>query len=303
LNSITLTYAAVFALLVITAVLISGLGGSISHGLNRQTVKRKKAGGLKPSKHTPITKLRRINQNRRSLMHELRLSNTIYYLMTAAGTIGGFFIGKMFFSGMLFGFAVAILGALAPMLYMNFKQTGEKSAQIEKLLSSMMILSNSYIVTEDILKTVRDNIDVLEYPSPFRDFLTYVSLIDSNIKTGLRRMEIHVDNIYFLQWIDVLIMAQDDRSLKYVTMSVVEAMNDVHLAQRAADTDMFSIWREYFTVLILIFSAPVIFRILMRPAYVILVTTLPGRTLLLLLLIAVAWSLVRAVRLNKPLLM
>jgi len=189
------------------------------------------------------------------------------------------------------------------MLYLNFKQTIERSTHVEKLLSSMMILSNSYIVTEDFLKSVHDNVNVLEYPAPFQDFLTYVSLIDSNTKTGLRRMENQVDNIYFSQWIDVLIMAQDDRSLKFVTMSVVDAMNDVHLAQREADTAMFSIWREYFTVLILIFSAPIIFRIMMKQAYVILISTLPGQALLLLLLASVVYSLIKAVQLNKPLLM
>src|SRR5262249_21225030 len=155
-----------------------------------------------------------------------------------------------------------------------------------------MLLSNSYIVTEDFLKSVQDNIDLLEYPEPFRDFLTYVNLIDGNIKTGLRRMENQVDNLYFSQWVDALTMAQDDRSMKFITMSVVDAMNDVHQAQREADTALYAIWHEYFTVLILIFSTPVIFRILMKPAYLILVTTFPGQALLALLLAAAVYSLV-----------
>jgi hypothetical protein len=40
----------------------------------------------------------------------------------------------------------------------------------------------------------------------------------------------------------------------------------------------------------------------MRDAYAVLVTTLPGQALLALLLAAVVFSLVRAYRLNKPLL-
>ena len=116
-------------------------------------------------------------------------------------------------------------------------------------------------------------------------------------------MENQVDNIYFSQWIDVLIMAQDDRNLKYVTMSVMDAMNDVQQAQLEADTAMFSVWREYLTVLTLIFSAPLIFRILMAPAYQILVSTVVGKGLLVLLLVAVVYSLIKAAHLNKPLLM
>jgi hypothetical protein len=40
---------------------------------------------------------------------------------------------------------------------------------------------------------------------------------------------------------------------------------------------MYAIWREYFTVLILIFAAPLIFAVLMKPAYLALVSTLQDR--------------------------
>ncbi len=145
--------------------------------------------------------------------------------------------------------------------------------------------------------------NVAKYPAPFRDFLTYTNYIDGSVKTGLRRMEAQVGNDYFSQWVNVLILAQDDRNMKYVTMSVVDAMADVRQAQRESDTAMYAIWREYFTVLPLIFAAPLIFRVLMKDAYTVLVTTLPGQVLLMLLLAAVVFSLVRAYRLNKPLLM
>ena len=91
-----------------------------------------------------------------------------------------------------------------------------------------MLLSNSYIVTEDFVQSVQDNIDLLEYPAPFRDFLTYVSLIDGNIKTGLRRMELQVDNPYFSQWIDALVMAQDDRSMSRVALFSIFARCSSH---------------------------------------------------------------------------
>ena len=153
------------------------------------------------------------------------------------------------------------------------------------------------------MKSVQDNIELLEYPEPFKDFIAYVSYIDGSVKAALRRMENQVDNVYFSQWVDVIVMAQDDRSLKYVTMSVMDAMNDTAQAQLEADTAMFAIWREYFTILTLIFSTPLIFRILMAPAYQILVTSFIGKGLLFLLLATTIYSIVIALRLNKPLLM
>lgn len=297
-KQIFLIYCVIFLLAATAIFLLSGLDKGISSELRRD----KKDGTIKLRKQTHFAKLARLEQNRRKLITDIKISETVYWILTVLSALCGVVVGKVFFYETFFAAVIGILGAFAPPFYLNYKLTISKSRRVDKLRSSMMLLSNSYIVTEDFLKSVQDNIELLEYPAPFRDFLTYVSLIDSNIKTGLRRMENQVENLYFSQWADVLIMAQDDRSMKYVTMSVVDAMNDIHQAQMETDTAMYAIWREYFTVLILIFSAPVIFRILIKPAYLVLVSTLPGQALLLLLLAAVMYSLVKAVQLNRPLL-
>ncbi|MEA4893980.1 MAG: hypothetical protein VB064_01825 [Oscillospiraceae bacterium] len=297
-TSIFLIYLAVFLLLSTAILLVSGIDKEIAEEYRRG----RKAEMLRFRKLTPIGKLVRLEQKRRKLVKDARIPKPVYRLLTGLGALGGAVIGKVFFQEPFFAVLIGILGALGPLLFLSYKLTQSKSERVDKLRASMMLLSGSYIVTEDFVKSVQDNIDLLEYPAPFREFLTYVSLIDGSVKTGLRRMENQVENLYFSQWIDVLIMAQDDRSLKYVTMSVVDAMNDVHQAQRESDTVMYAIWREYFTVLILIFAAPLIFRVLMKPAYTVLVTTLPGQVLLAILLAAVVYSLIKAVRLNKPLL-
>jgi hypothetical protein len=297
--NIKVTYLAIFILTAIAILLIGGLDRAIGAELRRG----KKAVDMKPKKKTPLTKITQLEKKRQLLIEETGIRKPVYWLLTGLGAAGGAAVGKMFFHENFFAVMVGVLGMLSPLLYLNFRLTRVKSANKQKLLSSMMLLSNSYIVTEDLLKTIGDNIDLLEHPAPFRDFLTYVSLIDGNVKTGLRRMEYQVDNPYFSQWVNALIMSQDDRNMKYVTMSVVDAMVEVHQAQMESDTAMYAIWREYLTVLTLIFSVPVIFRLLMKPAYLVLVTTLPGQVLLLLLLATVVFSLIKAVKLNRPLLM
>jgi hypothetical protein len=286
-------------LLVGTAIfLVGGLDEKIAAEVKRG----KKVGDMKLRKQTLFTRLARLEQERRRLVREVDMPPAVYWLLTLLGAGGGATVGKLLFSHTFFAVAVGVLGAISPQLFLRIKLTQSKSQRVEKLHSSMLILSNSYIVTEDFIQSVRDNLNVLEYPAPFRDFLTYTNYIDGSITTGLRRMEAQVNNDYFSQWVNVLILAQDDRNMKYVTMSVVDAMADVRQAQRESDTAMYAIWREYFTVLSLIFAAPLIFRVLMRDAYTVLVTTLPGQFLLALLLAAVVFSLARAYRLNKPLL-
>jgi hypothetical protein len=295
---IYLTCFAVFLLVGAAIFLVGGLDEKIAEELRRE----KKAGEMKLRKQTLFTKLARLEQQRRRLVREVNMPPAVYWLLTALGAGGGAAVGKLLFSHTFFTVAVGVLGAISPQLFLRIKLTQAKSQRMEKLHSSMLILSNSYIVTEDFIQSVRGNLGVLEYPAPFREFLTYTNYIDSSVKTGLRRIEAQVNNDYFSQWVNVLILAQDDRNMKYVTMSVVDAMADVRQAQRESDTVMYAIWREYFTVLSLIFATPLIFRVLMRDAYTVLVSTLPGQALLTLLLAAVVFSLVRAYRLNKPLL-
>jgi hypothetical protein len=97
-------------------------------------------------------------------------------------------------------------------------------------------------------------------------------------------------------------LAQEDRKMKYATIPIVDMLNDVRQAQMEADTAMYGIWYEYLTVLVLIFCAPIVMRLLMADAYAILVTSPIGQLLLVLLVVAVVYSLLRAVKLNKPVL-
>ena len=298
-----LVYLTVFLLLETVSILALGLGESFGQAMAlAKKINGKKKDLLKP-KNSLSRRLSKLNRKRKDLVVQVQMSEYTYRLMTIAGIIAGGAIGKLVFKSSAFVVLIGGLGAAAPLLYLSFKDTKTRSSRMEKLRSTMMILSGSYIVTEDFLKTVQDNLELLEYPKPFQDFLTYCNYIDGNIKVALRRLEAQVNNSYFSQWIDVLVMAQDDRQLKYVTMSVVDSMNDVAQAQMESDTATYAVWREYFMVLALIFAAPLIFKILMPMAYEILVTSLVGQGLFVLLLAAVVFSLARALKLNKPILM
>jgi len=238
-----------------------------------------------------------------SLITNSQMPKTAYYILTVVCAVGGYCAGKVIFSSFPIALAVGTFGLIAPLLFFSFRQTKAKTAQLERLASSMMILSNSYVVTEDFITSVRDNLEILEHPEPFKDFLTYVTLMDSSVATGLRRMEAKVNNPYFSQWIDALVLAQDDRSLKYVTVTVVDSMHDVLSVQAESDAAMYVVWRDYLMTLIMIFSVPLIFKFTLADAYLTLTGSLVGQSMFILLLAAVIFSVFRALKINKPLMM
>lgn len=248
-------------------------------------------------------KLARLLHRARSLIRGSKLPPPVYALLTAGCAIGGFLAGKFIYGSTLIAIALGVTLLLAPLLWLSFRETSSRSTEMDRLASSMMILSNSYLITEDFLTSVKENLEVLEAPEPFRDFFTYASYMDSSLRAGLQRMDQRVGNSYFSQWVDALIMAQEDRSLKYVTVSVVQSLNDALQVQRESDAAMYAVWRDYFLVLILIFSTPLVFRLLLADAYAAMTGTLIGQSLLLLLLAAVVFSVFRALKINRPMVM
>ena len=302
MREVNIHYLAVFALLSMAIFLFLGFGHAMKQSADDASEKRKKQRSFKAQ--SKISKsLEALRHRQRMVIEQSPLPNSLYFVLTAACAIGGFFAGRVVFSSLFLSIIVGILALLIPMIVLSFRQSKSKSKRLDRLASSMMILSNSYLATQDFITTVKDNLAVLEYPEPFRDFLAYATMMDCDVRIALRRMENKVNNPYFSQWIDALVLAQDDRSLRYVAVSVVDSMHDVLQAQEESDAAMYSVWREYLVTLALIFSVPLVFKLLMREAYVTMTTSFVGQGLMVLLLIAVVLSVFRAIKINRPLMM
>ena len=302
MNNLTFFYFAVFVLLGAAAFFMLRLDYVL---LDRITARAERKAKIKSfKKQSKLSKaVDKLLAKCASLILNSQMPKTAYYILTVVCAIGGYFAGKVIFSSFPIALAVGTFGLIAPLLFFSFRQTKANTARLERLCSSMMILSNSYVATEDFIKSVQDNHEILEYPEPFKDFLTYVVMMDSSIDTGLRRMEAKVNNPYFSQWVDALILAQEDRSLKYVTVTVVDSMHDVLSVQAESDGAMYAVWRDYLMTLVMIFSVPLIFKVTLADAYLTLTTSVVGQSMFILLLAAVVFSVFRALKINKPLML
>ncbi len=237
----------------------------------------------------------------KAVLSSAQISLVNYLTLSAICSVLGFFAGRIIYNSSFIATVIGIFSTFIPFMYFSYRQTKLHAANLEALASSMMIVSNSYIITENIIATVKENIDNLEYPGPFRAFLTYVTLIDTDITAGLRRMEANVSNPYFSQWVNALVQAQKDRAMKYVAVSVVESLHDVLQVQAEAEAKLYDVWQEYFLVLIMIFSMPLIFRFLLSDAYAVMTTSFLGQSLFFLLICSVVFSVLCALKINRPL--
>ncbi len=302
MKDVNILYFAMFVLMSMAIFLFLGFGRVMKQSAQDASEKRKKQKSFKPQGKLS-KRLEALRQRQRTVIEQSPLPSSIYLALTLICAVGGFFAGRVVFSALFLSVIVGVLALLVPMIVLSFRQSKSKSKRLNRLASSMMILSNSYLVTEDFITTVRDNLAILEYPEPFRDFLTYATMMDSDVRSALRRMENKVNNPYFSQWTDALVLAQDDRSLRYVAVSVVDSMHDVLQAQDESDAAMYAVWREYLITLALIFSVPLVFKLLMHDAYVTMTTSFVGQGLMVLLLLAVVFSIFKAIKINRPLMM
>ena len=300
--SLTVLYLFVFILLCLSTFFLLRIDYAL---LDRIAKRAERKGKIKSFKRrSKVSKMvDHLHMKCADLILSSQMPKGAYYFFTILCAVCGFFAGKVVFSSFPIALTVGVFGLIVPLLIFSFRQTKANTARLERLASSMMILSSSYVATEDFIASVRDNLEVLEYPEPFKDFLTYITLIDSSIKTGLRRMDSKVNNPYFSQWIDALYLAQDDRSLKYAPVAVVDSMHDVLSVQEESDAAMYAVWRDYLMTLLMIFSVPLIFKFTLPDAYLTLTTSSVGQGLFILLLLAVIFSVFMAMKINKPLML
>lgn len=294
-------YFVVFILMTTAIFLFWEIGASVREAVVNTQHRKKKAKSFKKPSAIRKSMVKAWNK-RQKLLAQSDLPTGVYWLFTVAAAIGGFFAGKMIYASTLIAIAVSVVGMIIPLIILGFRQTNAGIVRAERLCSSMMVLSNSYLSTNDFIKSVEENIGNLDYPEPFQRFLTQVTLLDNNVKHCLRRMEDSVNNAYFSQWVDALILAQGDRALKYVCVSVVDSMHDVISAQQESEAAMYAVWRDYIVTLILIFSVPLVFKFLMTDAYITMTTSPVGQGLFLLLLATVVMSVILALKINKPIL-
>lgn len=227
--------------------------------------------------------------------------NTFWFL-SALALFGGMILGKFLFADKLLAAVTGIV--LVPMPYIVFKVRARwyKRNQDELLENSMNLITNSYLGCNDIITAVNENLDKLDTPKPFAEFITDVTLIDSNIKRALMKLELKVNNKYFSEWIDILVLAQEKSGdYRFILPAVVQSMNDAKRLQIEADTVMMAVWKDYFTSIVLSFSIIPLLRWSNSAWFEILVGTVVGKLLIILMLIMTIVSAFITLKINKPL--
>lgn len=230
------------------------------------------------------------------------LNMNIFWLMILAAVFVGFGLGKYLFQSSILAFATAIVLLPVPYIILCVRSRWYKRNQDELLENSMNLITNSYLGCNDIITAVNENLNKLDIYRPFAEFVTDVTLIDSNIKRALRKLELKINNKYFSEWIDILVLSQEKSGdYRFILPAIVQNMNDAKRLQVEADTVMMRVWRDYFTAILLSFSIIPLLRWSNEAWFGILTTSAAGKILILLMLVMTLVSAFITLKINKPL--
>ena len=167
----------------------------------------------------------------------------------AAGAVLSLFIDNVFLMPVL-----SIAGALMPFLYTLKTLSFFENQTREELETTLSVITNSYIRSDDIILAVKENTDYIKPPlrDIFKSFVLEATTLSASTKRALYNLKEKIDNDIFREWCDALIICQDDRTLKDTLTPIVSKLTDVRIVNNELNTMLSSVRMEYYMMVLLV---------------------------------------------------
>ena len=202
-------------------------------------------------------------------------------------------------------YMVPILGigfSLAPIWYLRSTAASYKKHLNEELEMSISIITTSYLRTEDLIKSVKENLPFINEPvkSTFSAFVSEAELINANLVSAINSMKMKVPNRVFHEWCNILIQCQSDRSMKQTLPTITQKFSDVRIVQSELEAMMQGPRREAITMVFLVIANIPLLYFLNQDWFHALLFTTPGKIALAICGAIILFSVSQIMKLSKP---
>ena len=198
-------------------------------------------------------------------------------VLFAAGAIFCILIGNLFLIP-----AVSVALALVPFLYISSTLSYYENTTRVELETTLSIITTSYERCDDILSAVRENIPIIKPPlkEVFMAFEGEATAVSSNMQKALYSLRDKIDNDIFREWVDTLILCQDDRTHKDTLQDIVKKLSDVRIVNSELKTMLASARNEYLVMVMLVVGNIPLLYLLNKDWFHTLMYTTPGKLVL-----------------------
>lgn len=202
-------------------------------------------------------------------------------------------------------YMVPILGlgfSLIPIWYLRSTAASYKKHLNEELETAISIITTSYLRTEDLIRSVRENLPYINEPvkAGFEAFVYESELINANTTSAINSLKMKIPNRVFHEWANILIQCQSDRSMKNTLPTIVQKFSDVRVVQSELEAMMQGPRREAITMMFLVIANIPLLYFLNKDWFHTLIYTTPGKIALAICAAIILFSLTQIMKLSKP---
>ena len=192
--------------------------------------------------------------------------------------------------------------SLVPVWYLRSTAATYKKHLNEELEMSISIITTSYLRTEDLIKSVKENLPFINEPvkSTFSAFVSEAELINANLVSAINSMKMMVPNRVFHEWCNILIQCQSDRSMKQTLPTITQKFSDVRIVQSELEAMMQGPRREAITMVFLVIANIPLLYFLNQDWFHALLFTTPGKIALAICGAIILFSVSQIMKLSKP---
>lgn len=197
---------------------------------------------------------------------------------------------------------LAVTLAMLPFLYITNTLSYYEKQTKEELETALSIITTSYERCDDIVQAVRENTQYIKPPlrEVFQSFEGEAMAVTSNIKTALYNLREKIDNEIFREWVDTLILCQDDRTLKDTLHPVVQKLADIRIVNNELATMLASARNEYWMMVALVVGNVPLLYLLNKDWFHTLIDTVPGKAVCGVCALVIFITAILMKRFTKP---
>lgn len=224
-----------------------------------------------------------------------------YRSMAILLAVAGFLFGLVI-DNLLVSLVLSIGLAMTPLTIIRMRTADYARMVSEKLEMAMGSVTNSYIATGNLLTAVERVLPMLPAPVSdiFKRFQVDMQYVDGNTVRAIQHMRDALDNWYWQEWCNALIQCQDDVSLNRTLSGIVERLSEMRQIQMEVDTTLRKHMSDYVVTVMLVLGSIPLMGLMIPDWYDMLMTTLPGKITLAIVLATVLITSVWVSGAHKP---
>lgn len=192
--------------------------------------------------------------------------------------------------------------SLIPFWYIKLVAVFWKRELHQELETALSIVTSSYMRTGNIISAIEDNLEYINSPvkEVFTEFSINTKFINSNTKQALEELKTKIDSDVFCEWVEALILCQDNKSLKGVLPPIVAKLSDMRVVSAKLDNLIYEPIKEFFMMSVLLVLSIPFLNLLSEALYDKLMYTTLGKCTLAFSILILFISVAGVIKESKP---